>query len=235
MGVPRLILIDGMIGAGKSTLAVQLEGWLAGRGEDARAYNEFAEDHPIRTVAVDRLREHFGLPAVPPDGRQNPGIYGPGQWRRLAERCVEQGQTVILESTFLQNSVLPAFVQDVPRSELEEIFTAIADAAAPAGPALIYLRPTGIRAGLDRTYRDRGPDWAAQNIAYVAARPWARNRGLSGPHVAADLYEAWEQVVDDLLGRFAFSQLLVSDPQDDRDGAFRRICACIRPDGPEGS
>jgi thymidylate kinase len=55
----RLILIDGMIGAGKSTLAGDLERWLPGRGERARAYNEFAGDHPIRTQAIDRLRVAF--------------------------------------------------------------------------------------------------------------------------------------------------------------------------------
>jgi hypothetical protein len=56
----RLILIEGMIGAGKTTTAGWVEDWLSGRGEDARAFREFDEDQPIRTRAVDQLR---GQPA----------------------------------------------------------------------------------------------------------------------------------------------------------------------------
>ncbi len=96
MNAPRLILIEGMIGAGKTTTAGWVEDWLAGRGEDARAFSEFDEDQPIRTRAVDQLR---GQPA------QEPDAYAASQWRRLAERCRPGRPTLILESVFLQNSV----------------------------------------------------------------------------------------------------------------------------------
>jgi hypothetical protein len=92
MGAERLILIEGMIGAGKTTTARLVETWLTSRGEDARAFQELAEDHPIRTRAVDQLREHYRQLAEPPGpagdgGVADPGVYAAGQWRRLAERC----------------------------------------------------------------------------------------------------------------------------------------------------
>ena len=107
MAASRLILIEGMIGSGKTTTAERLADWLSGRGEDVRAFDEGAADHPIRTRRVDEL---LGAPA-PGD----PDAYSAGQWRRLAERCLRDGQTVILESIFLQNSVMPAFIDGAPR------------------------------------------------------------------------------------------------------------------------
>ncbi len=74
MGAERLILIEGMIGAGKTTTARLVETWLTSRGEDARAFQELAEDHPIRTRAVDQLREHYRQLAEPPGPRR--------RWRR---------------------------------------------------------------------------------------------------------------------------------------------------------
>src|SRR5215472_9586363 len=147
-----------MIGAGKTTTARGVETWLASRGEDARAFDEFAPDHPIRTRAVDRLRAHYrelaargngeagGEGTEPPgsaehEGGAGPGAYAVGQWRRLAERCRHGRQTIILESTFLQNSVMPAFIDGAPAGSVTEIFTAIEREAAAAEPLLIYLRP----------------------------------------------------------------------------------------------
>ena len=111
--VPRLILIEGMIGSGKTTTAGHLADWLARRGEDARAFDEGAADHPIRTRRVDELL------AAPAPG--DPEAYSAGQWRRLAEQCLRDEQTIICESIFLQNSVMPAFIDGAPAAAVNQI------------------------------------------------------------------------------------------------------------------
>src|SRR2546430_17675044 len=95
-----------MIGSGKTTTAGHLADWLSRRGEDVRAFDEGAADHPIRTRRVDELL------AAPGPG--DPDVYSAGQWRRLAERCLRDGQTINLERVLLQNSVIPAFLYDAP-------------------------------------------------------------------------------------------------------------------------
>ncbi len=153
----RLILIEGMIGAGKTTMATRVESWLIGRGEDARAFHEFAADHPIRTRAVDQLRAAFPQAPRPSDYDLDAAVaggdaYPAGQWQRLAERCARGRQTVVLESTFLQNSVMPVFIDGGPASEVAEIFTGIVREAAAAEPVLIYLRPKDVAAAIARTH-----------------------------------------------------------------------------------
>ena len=56
-----------------------------------------------------------------------------------------------MESSFLQNSVMPAFIDGAPARTVEEIFTQIVRQAAPARPLLVYLRPGRHRRG-DRAY-----------------------------------------------------------------------------------
>jgi thymidylate kinase len=67
VGAARLVLIEGMIGAGKTTTARRVQTWLTSRGEDARAFDELAPDHPIRTRAADRVRaaELYGRYSFP--------------------------------------------------------------------------------------------------------------------------------------------------------------------------
>jgi predicted kinase len=221
LSVSRLILIEGMIGSGKTTTAEHLGDCLSRRGEDVLAFDEGAADHPIRTRRVDELR---AIPA--PD---DPDVYSAGQWRRLAERCLRGGQTVILESIFLQNSVMPAFIDGAPVATMAEICAEIQRQAAPAEPFLVYLRPTDIAAAIARTHRTRGEPWSSRNLAFVADSPWARRRNLRGLDAVVQLYQAWEPVVSQLYDRYPFPKLTVPDPHHDWPAALRVICAAIRP------
>ena len=221
MAASRLILIEGMIGSGKTTTAGHLRYWLSGRGEDVRAYDEGAAEHPIRTRRVDELM------AAPAPG--DPDVYSAGQWRQLAERCLRDGQTVILESIFLQNSAMPAFIDGAPAATVTEICAEIQRQVAPAEPFLVYLRPTDIAAAVARVHQARGEPWSSRNLAFVENSPWARRRNLRGRDAVVRLYQAWEPLVSQLYDRYPFGKLVVPDPQLNWPAALHTICAAARP------
>ena len=221
MAAPRLILIEGMIGSGKTTTAGYLADWLARRGEDVRAFDEGAADHPIRTRRVDELL------AAPAPG--DPGVYSARQWRRLAKQCLRDRQTVILESVFMQNSVMPAFIDGAPAATVTEICAEIQRQMAPAEPFLVYLRPADIAAAIARMHQTRGDPWSSRNVAYVQDCPWARRRNLRGRDAVVRLYQAWEPMVSRLYDRYPFPKLMVPDPQHDWPAALQAICAAVRP------
>jgi hypothetical protein len=199
-------------------------------------YFEGADDHPIRTKAEDRLRAAAGLQSPEPPGSAadgeaegSPGAYADDQWRRLAERCLRDQQTIILEGSFLQNSVMPAFIDGAPVRRVNEIFTRIQRRVAPAEPLLVYLRPADIGAAIARVHRTRGEPWSSRNVAFVENSPWARSRNLQGQDAVVKLYQAWEPVVTQLYSRYPFPKIMVTDPQHDWPATLARICAAVRP------
>jgi hypothetical protein len=216
MQMRRLILIEGMIGAGKSTTASRLAAMLTERGETAQAYNEFAEDHPIRTRHVDLLRGAAPAPAGSYDGRQ---------WNLLADRCAHGPHAIIIESMFLQNSVMPLFVEDAPIAVVKEAFADIVARVAPVAPLLVYLRPTDIVDAIRRVHADRGEPWSSRNYAFVSGCRWASRRGLVGEPAVVELYRAWEQLVDDLLP--SVESMVLLDPQRDWDEALGRVLDAV--------
>jgi len=212
MPARRLILVEGMIGAGKSTTAERLAARLTEDGDEVRAFDEFADDHPIRTRHADLVRGAAPAPA---------SAYDAGQWDALADRCARGADTVIVESTFLQNSVLPHFVDDAPVGVVKEVFADLAARIAPAAPLLVYLRPSDVADAIRRVHAERGEPWSSRNYAFVSACRWARRRGLVGEQAVIELYRAWEQIVDELLT--TVESVLVVDPQRDWEGALRRL------------
>jgi hypothetical protein len=206
---------------GKTTTAGHLADWLSRRGEDVRAFDEGDADHPIRTRRVDELL------AAPAPG--DPGAYSAGQWRLLAERCLRDEQTIILESIFLQNSVMPAFIDGAPAAAVTDICAEIQRQAAPAEPFLVYLRPIDIAAAIARVHQTRGEPWSSRNVAYVQDCPWARDRNLRGRDAVVQLYQAWDPVASELFDRYPFGKLIVPDPHHDWPATLRAISAAVRP------
>jgi hypothetical protein len=124
---------------------------------------------------------------------------------------------------------MPTFIDGASAEAVTEIFTAIEREAAAAEPLLIYLRPTDIASAIARVHHVRGEAWAAQNMAWVADRPWARSRNLRGREAVVELYRAWEGAVDELYGQYPFPKLMVTDPQQDWEAALTRIYQAVRP------
>ena len=216
MWMRRLVLIEGMIGSGKSTTAVRAAAMLTERGASVRAFDEFAEDHPIRTRHVDLLRGAGPAPA---------SMYDARQWNSLADRCTRGPYAIIVESMFLQNSVMPLFVEGAPIAVVKEAFADVAARIAPVAPLLVYLRPSDIVDAIRRVHADRGEPWSSRNYAFVSGCPWARRRGLVGERAIVELYRAWEPIVDELLP--TVECMVVRDPQRDWDGALRRVVDAV--------
>ena len=169
---------------------------------------------------MDQLR---GQPA------QEPDVYDARQWAVLAQQCERDEKTFVLESMFLQNAVMPAFIDGADVDAVARISDKILGQAAPARPFLVYLRPADIAAAVARVHLARGPEAKERNVTFVENSPWARRRGLRGPAAVAALYQAWEAFVDTLYDRYPFGRVMVTDPQRDWPAALARIGAAIRP------
>ena len=205
-----------MIGAGKSTTTERLAAELTSRGEDVRAFLE------LRTIIRSGRDTSTVCAAAPASDAKE---YDPGQWDALADRCARGAETVIVESTFLQNSVMPHFLDDAPVAVVKEVFADLAARIAPTAPLLVYLRPSDVADAIRRVHAERGEPWSSRNYAFVSACPGRGGAACVGERGGDRALPGVGAVVDELVS--IVESLLIVDPQQDWAGALERILDAV--------
>ena len=54
-------------------------------------------------------------------------MYAVERWGRLIQRCAERGETVVLESRYVQSPVQPRYLAGAPAEKLRSAFAAIGE------------------------------------------------------------------------------------------------------------
>ncbi len=195
----HMILIEGPIGAGKTSLALRLAEVLEAKGLEARAFLEFDPDHPIRTEQVDLL-----------SGREpEPKAYGLEPWARLAAQCVVNRGIVLLDATLIQNTLLPAFAAGAPDEQILHLATTRLAAIAKAKPMVVYLHVDDMADHLQRLHRSSAPPWSAGNLAWIDGTAWAQARGQRGMAALIGFHKAWQIWVETWLAQLGDTSLVL--------------------------
>ena len=215
----KLILLDGITGAGKSTTAQRLWMHLERQGEAARWFYEHDVTHPVWQIAEQERLVAAGVvdPVVVTEVL-------PARWRDLARDCRRTGVITILESTFLQSTVGFLLAMNVSDEDILAYAVAADQAIGEAAPALIYFRPGDVAQALDAVFDDRrSVNYAADLIRHVAATPYGQTTGLSDVAGLVGFYEHWAALVDTLLPRLSLATLVIDKDADDWPARERRI------------
>ncbi|MBV9354752.1 MAG: hypothetical protein JO023_04425 [Chloroflexi bacterium] len=198
----RLILVEGLPGAGKSSTARQLATNLSGRGIASRCLLEVEPNHPLNVggdlhpvagAAGTGLFEHYTTEAYVAESLR--------RWRRFVAQASEAPATSVLDSYPYQNATRVLLQMDASTDRIEQYMADVEGIAEPLAPVLIYLDRTDSRHALEATCQQRGEAWTSYAIELVTNCPYARRRGLTGASGFMTLVAAYEMLVRELLCR----------------------------------
>lgn len=182
----QIYLIEGPIGAGKTSLAMHIAQALESKGVEARAFLEFDSDHPIRTEQVDLL-----------SGRDlEAKAYGPESWARLAAQCVVNQGVVLLDATLIQNILLPAFASGLADADILQLARTRLAALAKVQPLIVYLHVENMADHLKSLHKSSSSDWSARNLAWINGTQRAKDRSQTGMTALVAFHEAWQRWVE---------------------------------------
>ena len=195
----KLILVDGMPGTGKSTVAQFIYLRLRGGGVPAKWYHEEAT-HPVRRF-YDAKR-HRTWSAYIDDVA--------ARWVRYAKELENRNRIDVLDAALFQNHVRSMLVFDADRGAIRDLVHRIDAVVASICPILIYLRPVGIEKNFRDAARNRGHRMLDLWIEAHDAYPYTAHFRSTGYAAFIDFWREYEQIVDGIFDSLAMSKLRLS-------------------------
>lgn len=197
---PRLILVDGFTGSGKSTTAQRLCLDLQAAGFQARWYHEHEASHPIFQYS-----EVLNLLEWTPDTLEAQLVDG---WSRLV-RSLAPDATLIVEGAFLQIPVGVMLALGASPARIRQVLTRLATILTPHAPALVHLDHPDASAALADTAAVRGARWLADMVEAVGASPYGHTHPVRSAAGLARFYARQRRLITAALRRLDLACLTI--------------------------
>ncbi len=211
----KLILIEGLPGAGKSSTTRFLQDELRQRGFACRGYLEEDKPHPIDCLDF----EIMGLPekVIP-------------LWEKFAQEAQSEATITILESRLWQSTCLYMYMSNVDEEGITHFSHRVYELLRPLAPVLIHLDHQDTEAALRRLYTLRGKGWVDATLEETLPYAWFQSRGYNDFAGWVRFFEAWGRVAERLYNDWQYRKINVMNPHDDWAQAYRRINSFLRFD-----
>jgi thymidylate kinase len=222
----RLILIEGLPGAGKSTTAQFLDRRLARQGIAARWWYEEESGHPVYLFRdLPSLRRVLDDLAA---GRRERVVAGAlRQWRCFVAEAGRSDRVVVLDGCLLGYLTWTLFHFDAPEPEIVAYVAHVAEIIRPLDPCVVVLRQPDVAGAMARLCARRGEAMAQRYVDRVEQSPYGARRGLRGFDGLVSFWEDYRRVSDVARARLDLSTSVIDDADGDWPARHAAILAFL--------
>ena len=214
-GKGRLILIDGMCGAGKSTAAQKLSRQFESLSLPHRWMHEEIDGHPIREGEFEAgdLTTLDGMALNIEDMNK--------RWQHLVDTVNHFGGTYILEGCFIHAIDRYFYKSAYSAQQTLDYFDRVSNVLAQSDTLFVYLRTPDARATLANVFPIRG-QWWKDLILSPEERFFdiTEHKGEETAYACCDLFHA---ISDEVFDRYPGDKLLIHASNGSWPGYPRKI------------
>ncbi|MDP3761233.1 MAG: hypothetical protein Q8R01_12040 [Ramlibacter sp.] len=229
----RLVIVEGIMGSGKSTAARSLAACLNDSGRPARPLTEKKFPHPLR--ATDEL-EHWFQPwlDVSVDELASRNL---AKWQAFVAASIESGTVVTtLDGQLFHGDVTHLFLMEAGDAFIRGHLAAVARAVRPVSPLVVYLYQADVGRAIRTVGAQRGEEWLQSQLDWKLAFPYARRRNLSGLEGLVALYQDYRRLTDHLFTALDADKLAIETSAGDwpaYEDAMRRALGVADSPAPD--
>lgn len=192
-GVNKLIIVEGLTGLGKSTLAHFIARQIQYQETDTTWVHEGELEHPL-SIDSDSGIDIFMQAALV-------------KWRGLVSHIERSGEIIILDASLFNNLLESLFSHNLPTPKIVQYSEEIQDTIQSLRPALVYLTHSDVSNALAENFRRRGVGFKDFVIRFATTTPYAQHRGLTGYEGMIEFWKDFVALTDQLYDRFRFQKI----------------------------
>lgn len=222
----RLVIIEGIMGSGKSTTARWIAARLEEAGRRALAVTERVEPHPVR--GTDGL-DHWFQPwlDITTEGLLDRCL---GKWRSFVAEAQATETIYTLDGQLFHGDLTNLFLMGASPTAIAKYCETVADIARPLSPLLIYFYQVDVARAIRTIAAERGEEWVKYQVDWKLKAPHSRQLGLSGLEGLIALYKDYRALTDELYSRLDIPKLAIDNSQQAWDAYYEQIHAHVISD-----
>jgi len=205
---PKLIIVAGMSGTGKSTTAQNISYQYRMNGIEHEWYHEEMEEHPIRWAnggefTVGDLNTEDGIKLNIAD------IYT--RWKTLIEYIKSKNNILVMDGCFDQNIIRYFYPGNYPNEKIIEFYDGLLEILQSANLHLIHLYTPDVAANYKKAFKVRGKKW--EHIITDGKKDYD----------FADMIK-YQELALKITGRYSGNKLCIDTSGDDWETYMKEIC-----------
>ena len=191
----NLIIVEGLTGSGKSTMAHFIARQLVYQGVDADWVHEGECPHPVLADIDDGIERTMQKMLE--------------RWESYVTETLASGRVTIVEACFLNNLIETLFTRNVERSTIVQYALQLETVMQVLNPALVYLVQPNVRQALERNFRNRGKGFEDYVIRFAAGTPYAKTHQLKGYEGMIGFWQDFVGLTDEIYRRLRMPKVRI--------------------------
>jgi hypothetical protein len=226
--IPKLIVVDGLSGSGKTTTCRWLEQLLHQHHMTTRGIYEADVPHPLHWWDYWDGTQHHG----PDFDRVSPADYITSsieKWTQFIDHVRRSDEIVIVECPLYSLAVWMFLQGDTAPEQIAAYIDRVEAIIRPITPLLIYLHQDQIAAHTSRVWNQRDPAVKQELIGNMERTPYLRHRNLHGFDGVIALWQETQALTDQLFAKHQLNKLAIEVTQANWQAYYAQIRAAVLP------
>jgi hypothetical protein len=223
----RLVIVEGIMGSGKSTTMRLIAKRLQEVGQQALPVHERTESHPVR--ATDEL-EHWFEPwrDVTPARLAERAL---ARWSAFVESTRPGVAIPVMDSQLFHGDLTNLFLMEAEPALISDYMDALVTIIAPLNPVVLYLWQEDVEKAVRTVCAERGTEWIDYQVNWKLAAPYCTHRGFTGLDGLIALYSDYRRTTDQLFEQLPVAKLAIETSGRDCPAYEKQILQELRLSG----
>jgi hypothetical protein len=223
----RLVIVEGIMGSGKSTTMRFIARNLEDSGLPALALHERTEPHPVR--ATDEL-EHWFEPwtDTTPQRLADRAL---ARWAAFVGAIQRDSPIPVIDGQLFHGDLTHLLLMGADSALLSDYVTALAAVIAPLNPLVVYLWQEDVEKAVRTVCAERGPEWVDYQLNWKLGGPYCVCKGYKGVEGLISLYRDYRKITDHLFHRLPLAKLAIENSARDWPAYESQILNALRLPG----